>query len=669
MNPPPSRTSPNRWPDLACAAGLVAAVFAVYANSLGAPFLFDDGPAILRNQTIRSLWPPGIPLNPPLDGAGVTGRPLTNLSLAVNYAIGGLDVWGYHAMNVALHALAVLTLWGVLRRTLPRLMPAPSNLGRLAGVITLLWAVHPLLTESVVCVVQRNELLGGWFYLLTLYGFIRSTEADAKSTAWRFFAVAACLLGVASKEIVATAPLMVLLYDRTFVAGTFATAWRQRKGFYVALASTWLVLVWLMLGNQQRNGIVGYGLGISAWDYLLTQCRALTVYLKLAVWPRPLIADYGADISPLAEVWWRGLLILGLLGGTIWALRQRPVLGFIGAWFFVILAPSSSIVPLTTQTIAEHRMYLPLISVLVLVGAVIHRLAGNRPLLAGGLLAAILASGTVLRNFDYRSEVKLWSDLLAHQPANARVHASLGYALAREGRWEDAATQYAGAVRLLPGYADAHNDLGNVLTQLNQPAAALIHFREAHRLKPDDPEINFNLGKALTAAGQPAQTVPLLAQALRLDPGLTDARVALGRALVALDRLPDAVAQYRKGLKHNPDSVALRTNLADSLLDLGRLAEAAAAYERVLELQPELAAVRHNLALALVRLGRPTEAIPLYEQVLRQQPDSAPARLNYAIALEQCGRTAEAIRQDEAALQLDPQFTAASQHLENLRGK
>jgi tetratricopeptide (TPR) repeat protein len=669
MNPPAPATPVRRWAVPAGAVLLVAAVCAVYANSLGGPFLFDDGPAILRNETIRSLWPLAGPLNPPLNGAGVTGRPLVNLSLAINYALGGLDVRGYHAMNTGLHALAALALWGVLRRTLRR-QPAPAaNAEALAAVTALLWAVHPLLTESVAGVVQRSEILGGLFYLLTLYGFIRSVGDGARARGWQAVAVAACLLGIASKEIVATAPLIVLLYDRTFVAGTFAAAWQRRKGFYLALAGTWLPLAWLVAGNNQRDGIVGFGLGMSSWDYLLTQCRALTTYLSLSVWPHPLIIDYGTGVSRVGEVWRQGLLILALLAGTGWALGRRPVWGFVGAWFFVMLAPSSSFVPLTTQTIAEHRMYLPLVAVVIAAVVLLHRLAGRRAVPIALLLAAGLAATTIRRNRDYQSEQGLWTELIARQPDNARAHASLAYSLAKQERWDEAAAHYAEAVRLVPGYADARNDLGNVLARLGRPAEALAQLGTAHGLKPDDPVINCNYGAALVATGRPAEALARFEAALRARPGLTEARLGLGRALAALNRLPEAVAQYRDGLRRDGGSAALHANLADALFDLGQLPEAAAEYARALKSQPDFVSVRHNLALTLVRLGRPAEAIPHYEEVLRQLPGSAQAHHNFALALEQAGRVADAAAQDEAALRIDPELAAARRHLARLRGR
>jgi Tfp pilus assembly protein PilF len=636
---------------------LAGACLAVYWNSLGAPFLFDDGPAILRNETIRQLWPLDRVLQPPLEGAGVTGRPLVNLSLAVNYALGGLEVRGYHAMNLALHVLAVLTLWGVLRRTLrfeivgsPLVGGPPRDQGTVrrqaptlpnaaesfAFTVALLWAVHPLLTESVVCVVQRNEVMGGLFYLLVLYAFIRAVSGGGRL--WLAASVAACLLGMATKEIMATAPLLVLLYDRTFVAGGFAAAWRQRRGYYLSLAATWLLLAWLMLGNNQRDGIVGFGLGVSSWEYLLTQCRALTTYLQLSLWPHPLVLDYGAEmVRRPAEVWLQGILVVTLLLATGWALVRKPVWGFLGAWFFIILAPSSSFVPLTTQPIAEHRMYLPLVAVLVLALAGIRRLAGPRTVLVVGLLAVALGAATFRRNEVYRDEERLWTDLIARQPANARAHASLGHYLVRTERWAEAAVRYEQVLRLRPDYADARSDYAGVLSRLGRLPEAIPHYEEALRLKPDDATIHYNLGLALMQAGR-----------------LPEARVSLENAV----RQP-------KGRGRADWHAAL----GNVLLDLNEVPAAAGEFARALEIQPAATEARHNLALALVRLGRPAEAIPHYEAVLRQLPGSAQVHHNLAFALAQAGRVAEAIGQEEEALRLNPGLTAAREQLVRLRGR
>ena len=156
---------------------LVTLCLVAYHNSFTGPFIFDDVRSIRDNPTIRHLWPIGQCLHPPHQhGLTVEGRPLINLSLAINYALGRQKVWGYHALNLAVHILAGLTLLGVVRRTLqqPRLLGCFGRAANgLALTIAILWAVHPLQTESVTYVIQRAESIMGLFYLLTLYCFIR----------------------------------------------------------------------------------------------------------------------------------------------------------------------------------------------------------------------------------------------------------------------------------------------------------------------------------------------------------------------------------------------------------------------------------------------------------------------------------------------------------------
>ena len=361
---------PSYWTTVIAGGLIVLAAILAYRNCFSGPFIFDDELAIPQNPTIRQLWPIWKPLCPPSHGETVTGRPLLNLSFAVNYAAGGLNVWGYHVVNLAIHVLAALLLFGILRRTflLTLLgnfpMHAPTCL---ALAIALLWAVHPLQTESVTYIVQRAESLVGMFYLLTLYCFIRGASS-AGGRYWYVVAVLACLLGMASKEVMVSAPLMVLLYDRAFLAGSFREAWRRHYGVYLALASTWLLSGWLVVVAGSRGGTAGFGAGVSSWAYLCTQFGAIVHYLKLSVWPRPLLFDYGPDTVPITLAIIPDAIFVGLLGlATLVALWRWPKIGFLGAWFFAILAPTLSIVPVATQVVAEHRMYLPLAAVLTAV--------------------------------------------------------------------------------------------------------------------------------------------------------------------------------------------------------------------------------------------------------------------------------------------------------------
>ena len=232
--PAPPRASPASGGMILLAAMIIAlAAFMAYRNTFTVPFYFDDRQAITDNDSIKHLNLDA--LNPPSEHvAGVIGRPLVNLSLAINYAISGDKVESYHELNLIFHVLASWLLLGVLRRTLLR-SPLAESFGEaalpLAFFITLLWAMHPLLTETVTCAVQRDESMVAIFYLLAFYCFVRSVDS-LREKWWQAGAIAACFLGVATKEVMVTAPLLILLYDRALVAGTFRAAWMARRRFY-----------------------------------------------------------------------------------------------------------------------------------------------------------------------------------------------------------------------------------------------------------------------------------------------------------------------------------------------------------------------------------------------------------------------------------------------------
>ncbi len=575
----------------------------LYLNSLKAPFAFDDVSAVTQNQTIRQLWPPWNALNPPLESAGALGRPVVNYSLAVNYALGGLDVRVYHLTNLGLHLSVTLALWGILRRALRQTPLAGSWRGGtdgLAWVITLLWSAHPLLTESVTCIVQRSEILGSLFLLLTLYCFIRSVEDPASTRLWQCLGVASCLVGAGSKEFVVVTPLIILLYDRALVAGDFRGAWRRRKGFYLTLCATWAPLAWLVLGNNRRAGTVGFDLGVSSWEYLLTQCRALATYLKLSFWPHPLVLDYGtATIRHPGEVWWQGVLVLGLLAGTAWALVRRPAAGLVGALFFLVLAPSSSFLPLTTQTIAEHRMYLPLAAVLVLVVTTAASRLGRPVIIL--CFGASLASGwgTVQRNKDYVTSVSIWRDTVAKAPSNLRARLNLGTELTQAQRPAEALLVFEEALQgdmtglatshvALAGNwkSDLHAGYGLALHRVGRSEEAAGQLVEACRLNPRHRNAHFNLGKVLAELGRLEEALPWYQQAVKLQPVDVEARTGLGKVLVVLGRYQEAEEEAKALIRLEPGNLETRMDLADLMILQERYPEAQKMYEEILATKP-----------------------------------------------------------------------------------
>ena len=389
--PPGGGRAPARAFSVPVAAAILVALgIAAYANSFDGIFVFDDEPAVAENVHIRSLRPLSAAMSAPRDST-LAGRPIASLTFALNYALapagvrdaltpartGSSDrlflenVRGYHAVNLALHLIAGLALFGVVRRTLltAKLRETfGAAATAVAWSVAAIWLVHPLQTSSVTYVVQRVEVLMGMFYLLTLYCAIRAAAAGPRGAlVWAAAAVVSCALGMGSKEVMATAPIVVLLWDVVFEREAIG---RRRLGTLRGALRTWVILALLVAGGP-RSLSVGFGFADWPWwRYLLTQSAVVLHYLRLAFVPWPLVLDYswmppasaGEAALPFAV-----MSALAML--TAWGLRRRSPAGFAGACFFIILAPTSSVLPIVTEVAAEHRMYLPLASIVALVVA------------------------------------------------------------------------------------------------------------------------------------------------------------------------------------------------------------------------------------------------------------------------------------------------------------
>ncbi|MDE3083758.1 MAG: tetratricopeptide repeat protein [Verrucomicrobiota bacterium] len=687
---------------------LVVAGLAAYRNSFSGPFIYDDLPSIRDNPTIRHLWPIWPVLSPP-HGITTDGRPLLNFSFAVNYALGGDNPWGYHALNLAIHMLAGLALFGLVRRTLEKLdvrdqgsdvrklkLEAENNLAS-AFCIALLWTLHPLQTEAVTYVVQRAESLMGLFYLLTLYCFARyASEAEGQrreargqkkfrftlpdirhptsdirhvsSCLWPIASCLACLLGMASKEVMVSAPLMVLLYDRTFVAGTFRDAWNRRRRFYIALASTWLLLGYLVIrAGADRGGTAGFDVGVAWWAYWLTQFKAIAHYLWLTAWPHPLVFEYGtywvkhaAEILPYAPV------VVLLVIGTVIALWRRPVLGFLGVWFFAILAPTS-LVPGPTQMIVEHRMYLPLAAVIALAVGGIHALGRLRSIVVFAAIAVVIGLLTERRNRDYRSDLAIWSDTVAKRPNNAIAHYNLGTALFDAGRFAEAISHFQEAMRLKADYLLVRNNIGNALFRLGRAKEAIDQYQELLRLKPDDAAAHENLGNTFLQMGRMDEAVGQYEEVLKLKPGSAEAHDSLGNALLLSGRMEEAMNRYQEALRLEPDSAKIHYDFGTALARTGRQAEAVGQYQEALRLKPTLVAAHNNLGAILVQMGRMDEAVEQYQEALRLKPDYIGAHFNLGNVLLRMGRNLDAMDQYREVLRLDPDNAAARRILAQMQ--
>lgn len=678
----------------------------VYSNTFAVPFHFDDWNRIVNNTEIRSFWPPASAMSN-------TTRPFATYTFALNYAIHEYRVWGYHALNLAIHVCAGVCLFGLARLALQRMGGILGEQAAcLALLIALLWTVHPIQTQAVTYVVQRLESLMGLAYLATLYCFARA-QVSSRPRLWYAASVAACAFGMGCKEVMVTAPLLVVWYDRVFVANSWRQLWRSRGWFYLGLAGTWGVLVWAMVRypDDYQHGALIWVEGLTPWTYLISQSAVLTWYLRLCLWPSGQRIDYDWPISEsVLDVLPQALLIMALMGCTVWAMFRHPRWGFLGGWFFVILAPTSSVVPITDLAF-EHRMYLPVAAVIaafVLGGYILLRryLGGplswerHKPWIAEAF-TCIVVLGFVAhqRNRVYATPITLWQDAVGKDSDNARGWTNLGIAYYRLGQPAVARKHLDRAIQLDPQSAESLASLAGVLISLQEHELAIEHLEHALTLVPGMHVAHVNYGNAMSDLGRFAEAAAHYKAALVAAPKDHETMVALAGAMIPLGRFSEAEQLCRQAIELAPASAKAHTNFGSALLAQQQTARAGRSFAAAIALDPKLAeahaalaqvlashdhkrAMRHmrealrlNPASASINLGmgnliaptHPREAIEYYGRTLRAQPEHPQALFNLANALVACGQSDEAIAPLEKLTRLAPQWQEAQHNLRVLK--
>jgi len=657
------------------AAIIIVAIFA-YANSITGAFVFDDNVAIVTNPTLRHLDHVSQVLSPPShSGNTVSGRPIVNLSLAINYAISLDRVWSYHVVNILIHCVNACLLFGILQATF-RLIKK-GYLESLAIWIAMLWAIHPLQTESVTYVVQRAESLMTLFYLLTLYAFIRSNQTTY-SRLWLFISVIACAAGMATKEVMVSAPFIVIAYDRTFISGTFKEAFRRYTRYYLCLASTWIILVDLVATTQGRGHTVGFNLGIPLNLYIFIQGKAIALYLYKAAWPNPLVFDYGpARPDMIKGAFIPSLFILFILALSVWAFTRKRfevrAFGFLGISFFGILSASSSFVPIASEAMAEHRMYLGLATFITVLAIGVYQLILHRSWVVFVGLSLVYLILTYRRNEVYHSALNIWENTVKYCPDNPRAHFNYAVELSRDAASNPKAIQeYEIALHLDPNYAQACSNLGAVLVKnparLNE---GLGFLRKAVLLDPEDPQAQYNLGAEL-AKYPDRQSEALFheREALRFSPDFAEAHNGLGVLLLNFGgNNRDAIDEFRTAIRLKPDFADPHCNLAVQLSKNPDLREEALnEYKTAIRLDPRYVMAHYNYASELAKNPQDLNlAINEYEYALTLNPNFVEAHVNIAVCYAKKNLISEAIKHLELALELNPNQPAVRGVLDLLK--
>ncbi|MFW5731265.1 MAG: tetratricopeptide repeat protein [Desulfonatronovibrionaceae bacterium] len=562
-------------------AGLLLIVIAgvlVYSNTLEVPFVLDDVRQIEENQDIRSL-------ENFLDWKVLAkNRPLTDFTFALNYHFHGLDVTGYHLVNLVLHlANGVLVYWLVLlfagagRRDESQHFSESAAVRLMAFFAALIFVVHPLQTQAVTYIVQRFTIMAAGFYILSVIFYIlgRNRLAQGSGLNWKpgavFFTLSffSGLLAFLSKQNAASLPGMILaceliLYDRTWAG------WKRKLKWIAPGCALFILFVLYNVGFFSGSFSMGRALedvstlmreteDISRWEYLMTQFTVLPRYLLLYVFP------VGQNIDPMYPVTTdffnlytlAGTFFLAiLLGAGIYLIPRQPLPALSIFWFFITLSVESSIIPIS-DPMFEHRMYLPMMGPALATAWVGARVARRHfKLIMAAAICLVLAFGAAsyARNSVWQSELSIWQDSVSKNSDNHRAHTSLALVLEETGRRQQALKHYNRALEINPDYGFAHLNLGALLAESGQAVRAEKHFRQALEELPNNPGILSNLGASLAAQGRFKEALEFFGRVLKFEPDNIQARFNLAVTLARLERFDEASEQVLAILARDQDN-------------------------------------------------------------------------------------------------------------------
>lgn len=592
---------------------LTGLVFAAYWPSIHGDFLFDDVSSIPQNASIRDLSRIDVVLSP-LHTGGKThsGRPVLNLTFALNYAIGRLDVRHWHVTNWLIHAAAAGCLYATILTTCLRGNVAPGirrAAQPLAWWIAACWAVHPLMASAVAYIVQRAESLAALCLLAILLVTCQLLRGWTPRTV--FLVISGLgIVGAFTKETCFVAPACVLLYDRAYLG----RSWRElacKRGIHHAAFTTVMIAAACVAQLQNGRGdTVGASATMSRWDYLLIQGENIVSYLASIFLPCGLVVDYGVQatgLTPSKAV--ATALVTLLLISTFHRYWRAPRGALPAALFWILLAPSSSIVPIVTQTGGEQRMYLPSACVVITVFVGVFRvgrllwrrqwrLSGSPTTVAHLSSAAILAALLITTNQRmevFQSPDAFWGYIATRAPGNLRAVRSWCLSLAGAGQCDAAIRLCDRSVSIEAQKTGALLARGTCHEHCGNADAALQDYQQALALSPANPDVHSHLAVHFRKHGQADRALAHFTRAIELEKHATHF-ANRGDLLRHLGRNPEALADLQRAIAIQPWNYEALFGLASLHYDLAHDDLAEAAYRQCLKYFPDDAPSHYWLA-------------------------------------------------------------------------
>ncbi|MDM8551658.1 tetratricopeptide repeat protein [Desulfobacterales bacterium HSG2] len=706
--------------DLLICLFLIIAILAIYGQVRNYAFItLDDDDYVAKNPHVRAGLTSESIVYAFSSTEAANWHPVTWLSHMLDVQLWGMNPGQHHLTNVLFHIANTLLLFSVLRRMTGDLWQS--------AFVAALFALHPLRAESVAWISERKDVLSAFFWMLTLWSYVRYVEHPGRNE--YLLTILFFMLGLMSKPMLVTLPFVLILLDYwplrrlKFKPSPLKTGTSQfslqssvleKTPFFVLTVASSVITLLVQKGGGAVASLEVYPFHVRVGNALVSYIS----YIGKMIWPSELIVFYPhPGVLPGGKVAGAGLLIVSISLLAIILVKRMPcfIVGWL--WYLGTLVPVIGLVQVGSQAMADRYTYIPLIGLSVIIAWGVPRmLVSLPPTLLGrygkkGIAIISAAMLLMLMTASYR-QVQYWKNtlpLFEHvldvNPGSSRAHYNMGIELANQGRLSEAVSHYSEVLRINPNHARAHNNIGIVLTKQDKTDEAIRHFSRALRSDPDYTEAHYNMGIALANQGKTDEAIRYYLQALRLDPDDPEVCNNLGAALLRNKKLREAAFYFQKALQKNPDYTEARNNLKKALAarkDVdravkniretlkntpgnpdpyyqignlyrkhGEVEQAIAEYQKALSVQPEFVPALNNLAVMYAVRGEYDQAISLLEKVTELQPDNADAYYYIACIYARQKKTEKSVDWLKKSVEKgykNWEFLKTDSNLENIRG-
>ena len=705
-------SSASKLPLIICAA-LALATLAGFSRVVTCDFVnYDDLGYITNNPEIqRGLnWDS-------IKWAFTTGaqsnwHPQTWLSHMLDFQFYGLKAAGHHATNVLWHTANAVLLFLIFNRMTGAVWRS--------AFVAAIFALHPMRAESVAWVSERKDVLSTFFWMLTVWAYVRYAEMRAGEQVRKresgsspsrslshfltfyFLALLFFALGLMSKPMLVTLPFVLLLLDfwpLRRVTGDEGRGvnedkdaspvtprpsvitpllWEKIPFFLVAITSS-VITFFVQRHGGAVSSLTGLSISQRIANALISYCR----YIAKTFWPAKLSVLYPHPGHwPIWQILLAALFLVAITALVIWRMRARPYLAVGWFWFLGMLVPAIGLVQVGIQSMADRYSYVPAVGLSIMLAwgltELLAPLSRGKLILsiAGGLAAAICLVLTPIQIGYWKNSETLFTHAIQVTDKNYLAYNNLGYFLSNRDDHKGENTDnikramefYRKAIEIEPKYEDAHNNLGYALAALGQYHEAIEEYKKSLTLRPNLVEAHNNLGNALSNIGELNAAITEYTRALAQDPKHADSHNNFGIALAMQGKLDEAIDHFHQAVRNKANYSSAHSNLGNAYAAKGQYDDAIREYHECLRINPDDFQAHNNLGNVFAQQDKIEEAVQEYRTALKLRFENPEAHFNLGFTLAKQNKRGEAESEFLEALRQKPDYAAAQQQLNLLRG-